>query len=197
MALRMPQEIQQEKVVLSGEQPGPAPYHLTVQAADLCGPEHHLTVHGRAVPPFRQQHGIAQDVVPAGLKVSQDLRPVPALPVDLRRPEPGLAEDVPELLGCLNQRQEYHGFPVPAVPPHFLRDLVEVRVQGGADLPGLKVPRLYPHSGKVQFQGDGQGLNGGEVPVPDGPGKGVFIGQALEHLAQVSHIPAVRCGRYP
>ena len=84
MPLRVPQKIQQQQMILSRRQAGTPSHHLAVQAPHLGRPEHHDTVNRRAVPAFRQQHGITEDVVTAGLKIRQHFRPVPALSIDLR-----------------------------------------------------------------------------------------------------------------
>ena len=58
----------------------------------------------------------------------------------------------------------------------------------------LKSPRLYAHLGEVEFQGDGDGLDRAEVSVLDGAGQCVLIGEVLEVLAQVPHVPPVGGG---
>ena len=70
-------------MVFSRRQSGASSHHLAVQAPHLGRPQHYDAVHGRAVPALRQQHGITEDVVTAGLKIRQHFHPVPALPVDL------------------------------------------------------------------------------------------------------------------
>ena len=151
MALRHPQEIQEQQVVLSRGQPGPAPHHLAVQAAHLRRPQHHDAVHGRAVPAFRQQHAVAQHVVFPGVKICQHFCPVRTFPVNLCRPEPTAVQDVPELLTGLYQRQEYHRLPVHAVFHHLICDLVQIRIQSGADLACLEIPGLHGYPGQVHL----------------------------------------------
>ena len=69
MAFRMPKKIQKEQVILPGKESGPSAYHLAVQAPDLCRPQHHNTIHARAVPPLCKKHGIAKHVVSSDIKL--------------------------------------------------------------------------------------------------------------------------------
>ena len=159
MALRMPQKIQQKKMVLPFAEPGTAPYHLAVQAPHLRGATHDHTVHRGAVPAFGQQHGIAQDVVVSPVKCFQNFRPVLAFPVYLRCAEPLFVQDLFKFLAGFYKRKEYHRFTVFTVFLHLIRDLVQVRVQGCRNIARLEIPGLHGHAGQVQLQRDCQGLD--------------------------------------
>lgn len=65
VAVSVPQEVQQQKVVLSclGTEPGTTAYHLAVQAPHLCRTEYHNAVHRGTIPSFCQQHRIAEHIV--------------------------------------------------------------------------------------------------------------------------------------
>ena len=82
VATGLPEEIQQQAVILSWVQPEPAAYHLHVQAPDLGWSEDDNAVYTRTIPALSQEHRIAQDLVLASCEVGQDLRPVRALAVD-------------------------------------------------------------------------------------------------------------------
>ena len=76
-------------MIFAWAEPRTASYHLTIEASHFGGPQHYNAIHGWAIPTLSQQHGVAQDIVFAVRKVLQDLRPVPALAVNLRRSETG------------------------------------------------------------------------------------------------------------
>ena len=108
MPLRVPQKIQEEEVVLSAKQPGTTSHHLAVEAAHFGRAQHYDAVYGRAVPPLRQQHGIAEHIVFARVEVAEDLSPVLTGPVDLCGAEPVPEQDVTKFLACLDQREKHH-----------------------------------------------------------------------------------------
>ena len=64
-----------------------ASYHLAVQAAHLCRPQHYNTVNAWAVPAFCQQHGITQRVIFSRIKLFQNFIAVPAFSIDLCGPK--------------------------------------------------------------------------------------------------------------
>ncbi|MNC41504.1 hypothetical protein D3C75_902730 [compost metagenome] len=66
-------------------QPGTAPDHLAVEAADLRRPQYDNTVYTWAIPTLRKQHAVAQDVIPPGVIVRQHICPVLRFAVDLCR----------------------------------------------------------------------------------------------------------------
>ena len=181
-------------MVLPRVQPGAPPHHLAVQAPYLCRAQHHDAVHRRAVPPLRQQHGVAQHVITAAPKGFQHFRTVAAVPVHFRGPEPFRVQDVPELLARLHERQEHHCLPVHAVRRHLVRDMVQVRVQGRADVAGLEVPGLDSHACQVQLQRYGQRLDGAQVSGSDRSRKRILICQRLEELPKAAHVAPVRGG---
>ena len=79
---------------------------------------------------------------------------------------------------------------------HLGGNLVQIRVQGAAQLAHGIVPAGHAHGGDVQPEGDGLRHNAAQKAVPDGIGEFVLIGQAVEHLAQIAQVAAVRRGRY-
>ena len=194
MAVGHPQKIQKQQVLLARRKPGAAPHHLAVEAAHLGGPQHHHAVHAGAVPALGEQHGVAQHVVLSGVEVGEDFFAVGALAVDLRCPEALGVEQVPELLARFDEGQEHHGLAPGAALRHLGGDLTEIWIQRGAKFPHGVVAAAEGHAGNVQLQGDGLGHDAAQIPLFDGIGQLVLIGQAVEHLAQVPHIAAVGGG---
>ena len=189
-----PQEIQQQQVGLAGGEPGAAPHHLAVQAAHLGGPQHHHAVHGRAVPALGQQHGIAEHVVLAGAEVGQHFFAVGTLAVDLRRAEAVGAQQVAEFLARPDEGQEHHRLAVFAAHGHLGGDLLQIRVQRGAEVGHGVVAAAHGHGCNIQLQRDGLGHDLAQIALLDGVGQLVLKGQAVEHLAQIAHVAAVRRG---
>ena len=72
--------------------------------------------------------------------------------------------------------------------------MAQVRVKGSAKLAYGIIAAAHAHGGDVQLEGDGLGHDAAEVAVFDGIGQLVLIGQAVEHLAEVSHIAPVGGG---
>ena len=196
VAVGQPEKIQEQQVLFAFVQAGAAAHHLAVQAAHLGGAQHHNAVHTGAVPAFGQQHAVAQHVVGSGVKICQDLGAIGALAVDLGSMESVAVQGIPEFLAGFDQRQKDNGFAPLAVVRHLGGDLVQIRVQGAAQLAHGIVPAGHAHGGDVQPEGDGLRHNAAQKAVPDGIGEFVLIGQAVEHLAQIAQVAAVRRGRY-
>ena len=148
-------------MALSFTQSGPASYHLAVKAAHLCWTQHDHTVNGRTVPAFRQQHGIAQDVVFPFIKGFQDFCTVFALTIDFRSLKSLFIQDLFELLAGLYQWKEHDRLSVPAVFHHLVRDLVQIRIQGCCNVTGFKITGLDGYPGQIQLQRDCHGLDRG------------------------------------
>ena len=53
--------------------------HLLIKGADFGRTQDHDAVHGRAVPAFGEQHGIAKHVISARLEIGKHLRAVIAI----------------------------------------------------------------------------------------------------------------------
>ena len=189
-----PEEIQQQQVGLARRKPGAAPHHLAVQAAHLRGPQHHHAVHGRAVPAFGEQHGVAEHIVLVGFEIGQHLLAVVALAVDLGGAEAVRVEQVAELLTGLDEGKEHHRFAVTAALGHFGSDLFEVRVQRGAQLAQRVIAAGKTNVGDIQLQWDGLGHDLAQIALLDGVGQLVLEGQTVEHLAQIAHVAAVGRG---
>lgn len=73
-------------------------------------------------------------------------------------------------------------------------DLAEVWIQRSAKFPHGVVAAAEGHAGDVQLEGDGLGHDAAQIPLFDGIGQLVLIGQRVKHLAQVPHIAAVGGG---
>ena len=194
MPVGHPQKVEQQQVGLARGKAGAAPHHLAVQAAHLGGPQHHHAVHGGAVPALGEQHGVAQHIVFAGVEVGQHLPAVVALAVDLGSPEAVGVQQVPELLAGLDQRQEHHRFAALAAPSHFGGDLLQIRIKGCAQVAHGVVAAAHGHGCNIQLQRDGLGHDFAQIALLDGVGQLVLKGQAVEHLAQIAHVAAVRRG---
>ena len=91
-------------MVFTLAEPCSAPDHLTVQRSDLRRSEHDHAVNGRAVPALGEQHGIAEHIVLAFIKVGENFCAVIGIAVDLCCAESGIVQDVAKLLRGLDQR---------------------------------------------------------------------------------------------
>ena len=54
MPLRVPKEVQQQKLSLTGREARASTHHLSIQAADLRRPEHYDAIHRGAIPSLRE-----------------------------------------------------------------------------------------------------------------------------------------------
>ena len=186
-----PEEIEEQQVFLARGEAGAAPHHLAVEAAHLRGPQHDDAVHRGAVPALGEEHGVAEHVVLVGFEIRKHLSAVGALAVDLGGAKALRVEQVPELLARLDEGQEHHRFAPGTACCHFFSNLAQVRVKSSAKLAYGIIAAAHAHGGDVQLEGDGLGHDAAEVAVFDGIGQLVLIGQAVEHLAEVSHIAPV------
>ena len=132
-------------------QPCATSHHLAVQGTNLCGAQHHHTIYIRTVPALCEQHAVAQHVVLAVSEILQNLFPVFGFTVDLCRTETVLTEHVPEFLGCLDQRQEYHCFAIGAVLCHFCCNLIQIGIQRRGDVTGFVISGSCPHMGEINL----------------------------------------------
>jgi len=70
-------------MVFPRSKPHAASDHLLIKGADFGRTQDHDAVHGRAVPAFGEQHGIAKHVISARLEIGKHLRAVIAIAVYL------------------------------------------------------------------------------------------------------------------
>ena len=56
-----PEKVEQEEVVLAGEEPGSPPDDLAVEGPNFCGPQADDTINTRLVVAFGEQHRVAED----------------------------------------------------------------------------------------------------------------------------------------
>ena len=82
----------------SRRNPHAASDHLLIKGADFGRTQDYDAVHGRAVPAFGKQHGIAKHVVSARLEIGKHLRTVIAVAVHLCSAEPYIVQHGAELL---------------------------------------------------------------------------------------------------
>ena len=182
-------------MILAGREPHPASHHLLIKGADLGRPEDHDAVDGGTVPTFSEEHTVAENVVSAGLKVSQHLRAVIAVAIHLGGVQPHVVQHRAELLRGGDERQEHHGLAAPAVVRHLAGNLLQVGFQGAADLTDSEVSVAHAHAADVQFKRDHLRLDRAEIALPDGLGHAVFVSLGVEELAEVFHVASVgRCG---
>ncbi|CDF04911.1 unknown [Megasphaera elsdenii CAG:570] len=151
MLFRVPEEVEEQHFFLAWEEPRAASDHLTVQAAALRSPQDDDAVYRWAVPAFRQQHRITEDVVFTGIEVGQDLRPVFAVAIDFGGPEAGFIQDVTEFLACRNERQEDDGLAVLAVGLHFPGNLAKIWVQCRPQFTGFIVAGRKTDAGNIDL----------------------------------------------
>ena len=154
-----------------------------VQPSDLRRSQNHDAVNARAIPSFREKHGVAEDVVFSCFKVRKDLSPVFTLAVHFCRPEAPVVQDVPEFLTGRNQRKEYDRLPVRAVLCHLVGYLVKIRIERRPDFPDLVIAGGNADLGDVQLERNGKRLDPAEISLLDCLGDPVFIGQCVEECA--------------
>ena len=194
MLVGHPQKVEEQQVGLARGEPGAASHHLAVQAAHLGGPQHHHAVHGRAVPALGEQHGVAQHVVLPGIKVGQNLAAVGALAVDLGGAKALGVQQIPELLAGFDEGQEHHRFAALAALGHLGGDLFQIGVKRSAEVSHGVVPAAHGDRRNVQLQGNGLGHDAAQIALFDGIGQLILKGKAVEHLAQIAHVAAIRRG---
>ena len=194
MLVGHPQKVEEQQVGLARGKPGAAPYHLAVQAAHLGGPQHHHAVHRRAVPALCEQHGVTQHVVFACIEIRQHFLAVGALAVDLGGTESMGVQQAAELLAGRDEGQEHHRFAAFAALGHLGGDLFQIGVKRSAEVSHGVVPAAHGDRRNVQLQRNGLGHDPAQITLFDGIGQLILKGKAVEHLAQIAHVAAIRRG---
>ena len=167
MALRVPQEIQQQAVLFAFIQAEATANHLSVQSTDLCRPENNDAVHARTVPAFSQEHAVAEHLVFPVSEILQDLSAIRAVAVHLSCRKSMIAKDFTEFLTGRDQRKENHRLPGLASALHLSGDLLEVGLQCITQITGSEIPVLLFHFGQIDFERDGFGHDWTQVSAFD------------------------------
>ena len=89
--LRHPKKIQKQKMVFSRKEPHSPSHHLLIQAPHLGWTKHHHTIHRWAIPAFRQEHCVAENIVFAVFKIRENICPIDAVPIDFHSPHAKIA----------------------------------------------------------------------------------------------------------
>ena len=79
---------------------------------------------------------------------------------------------------------------------HLGGDLLQIRIKGCAQVAHGVVAAAHGYRCNIQLQRDGLGHDLAQIALLDGVGQLVLKGQAVEHLAQIAQVAAVRRGRY-
>ena len=103
-------------------------------------------------------------------------------------------QQVAEFLAGLDEGQEHHRFAAFAALGHLGGNLFQIGVKRSAEVSHGVVPAAHGDRRNVQLQRNGLGHDAAQIALFDGIGQLILKGKAVEHLAQIAHVAAIRRG---